>query len=132
MVPVKRRPEFQSGLRCALREHLIEGQFTERIDATALIGLPLTTSAACAGTEPRAADGSLDSLDIVAARGPRDLWTRKLITDLDAIRTIVASRNDPVTELAAQAARTAVHRLAEGPVWDPYRQRVSHAKSRTS
>jgi sugar lactone lactonase YvrE len=29
-----------------------------------------------------------------------------------------------VTELAAQAASTTVHRLAEGPVWDPDRQRL--------
>ena len=38
MVPVDRRPEFQSGLQRALREHLAEGTLTERIDATALIG----------------------------------------------------------------------------------------------
>lgn len=40
MVPVERRPEFESGLRRALREHLVGGRLTERIDATALIGLP--------------------------------------------------------------------------------------------
>jgi ubiquinone/menaquinone biosynthesis C-methylase UbiE len=40
MVPVKRRPEFLSGLQRALREHIAEGKLTERIDATALIGLP--------------------------------------------------------------------------------------------
>ena len=38
MVPIERRPEFQSGLQRALREHLAEGRLTERIDATALIG----------------------------------------------------------------------------------------------
>jgi SAM-dependent methyltransferase len=40
MVPAKRRPEFQSGLQRALRGHLAEGKLTERIHATALIGLP--------------------------------------------------------------------------------------------
>jgi hypothetical protein len=40
MVPVQRRPEFQSGLQHALRKHLADGKLTERIDATALIGLP--------------------------------------------------------------------------------------------
>ena len=38
MVPVERRPEFQSGLQRALGEHLAGGRLTERIDATALIG----------------------------------------------------------------------------------------------
>ena len=38
IVPAARRPEFQSGLQRALREHLAEGRLTERIDATALIG----------------------------------------------------------------------------------------------
>jgi ubiquinone/menaquinone biosynthesis C-methylase UbiE len=40
MVPVQRRPEFQSGLQRALCKHLGEGRLIERIDATALIGLP--------------------------------------------------------------------------------------------
>jgi ubiquinone/menaquinone biosynthesis C-methylase UbiE len=40
MVPVDRRPAFQSGLQQALREHLAEGTLIERIDATALMGLP--------------------------------------------------------------------------------------------
>lgn len=38
MVPVERRPEFQSGLQRALGEHLADGRLAERIDATALIG----------------------------------------------------------------------------------------------
>jgi len=38
MVPVERRPEFQSGLQRALGEHFAEGRLTERIDTTALIG----------------------------------------------------------------------------------------------
>jgi len=38
MMPAERRPEFQSGLRQALRRHLGRGTLTERIDATALIG----------------------------------------------------------------------------------------------
>jgi ubiquinone/menaquinone biosynthesis C-methylase UbiE len=38
VVPVGRRPEFQSGLQRALGEHLAEGRLTERIDAIALIG----------------------------------------------------------------------------------------------
>lgn len=41
LVPAERRPEFQSGLQLALREHLAKGALTERIDATALIGLLL-------------------------------------------------------------------------------------------
>ncbi len=40
MVPVERRPEFESGLQRALHKHLAEGRLVERIDATALIGLP--------------------------------------------------------------------------------------------
>jgi hypothetical protein len=40
MVPTERRPEFQSGLQRALREDLAEGKLIERIDATALIGVP--------------------------------------------------------------------------------------------
>jgi hypothetical protein len=38
MVPVERRPEFESGLQRALGEHLAGEKLTERIDATALIG----------------------------------------------------------------------------------------------
>jgi hypothetical protein len=34
MVPVGRRPEFQSGLQRALRKHLAEGTLAERIDAS--------------------------------------------------------------------------------------------------
>jgi ubiquinone/menaquinone biosynthesis C-methylase UbiE len=40
MVPAERRPEFESGLQRALREDLAEGKLIERIDATALIGVP--------------------------------------------------------------------------------------------